>query len=38
MTALSRRDPLTGLLNRAGFEQFLERQAQAGLGATLGLL
>ena len=38
LTALSQRDPLTGLLNRAGFEQFLERQAQAGLGATLGLL
>ena len=38
LTALSQRDPLTGLLNRAGFEQFLERQAQAGLEATLGLL
>lgn len=38
LTALSQRDPLTGLLNRAGFEQFLERQAAAGLGATLGLL
>ncbi len=38
LTALSQRDPLTGLLNRAGFEQFLERQAGAGLGATLGLL
>ena len=38
LTALSQRDPLTGLLNRAGFEQFLERQADDGLGATLGLL
>jgi len=38
LTALSQRDPLTGLLNRAGFEQFLERQVEAGLGATLGLL
>jgi len=38
LTALSQRDPLTGLLNRAGFEQFLERQAHAGLGASLGLL
>ena len=38
LTALSQRDPLTGLLNRAGLEQFLEREAQAGLGATLGLL
>jgi diguanylate cyclase (GGDEF)-like protein/PAS domain S-box-containing protein len=38
LTALSQRDPLTGLLNRAGFEQFLERQVQAGLGEHLGLL
>ncbi len=38
LTALSQRDPLTGLLNRAGFEQFLEREAQAGQGASLGLL
>lgn len=38
LTALSQRDPLTGLLNRAGFEQFLERQVQAGLGESLGLL
>jgi len=38
LTALSQRDPLTGLLNRAGFEQFLERQVDAGLGAALGLL
>jgi diguanylate cyclase (GGDEF)-like protein/PAS domain S-box-containing protein len=38
LTALSQRDPLTGLLNRAGFEQILQRQADAGLGATLGLL
>jgi len=38
LTALSQRDPLTGLLNRAGFEQFLARQSDAGQGATLGLL
>ena len=38
LTALSQRDPLTDLLNRAGFEQILQRQADAGLGATLGLL
>jgi len=38
LTALSQRDPLTGLLNRAGFEQFLARQADAGQGAMLGLL
>ena len=38
LTALAQRDPLTGLLNRAGFEHFLERQVQAGLGANLGLL
>ena len=38
LTALSQRDPLTGLLNRAGFEQFLEREARAGQGASLGLL
>ena len=38
LTALSQRDPLTGLLNRAGFEQFLTRQVDAGLGASLGLL
>jgi diguanylate cyclase (GGDEF)-like protein/PAS domain S-box-containing protein len=38
LTALSQRDALTGLLNRAGFEQFLARQVDAGLGATLGLL
>jgi diguanylate cyclase (GGDEF)-like protein/PAS domain S-box-containing protein len=38
LTALSQRDPLTGLLNRAGFEQFLTRQVDAGLGASLALL
>jgi diguanylate cyclase (GGDEF)-like protein len=35
---LSQRDPLTGLLNRAGFESRLERLTLAGAGATLGLL
>ena len=38
LTALSQRDSLTGLLNRAGFEQCLERETRAGQGASLGLL
>jgi diguanylate cyclase (GGDEF)-like protein/PAS domain S-box-containing protein len=38
LTELSQRDPLTELLNRAGFEQALERRIQAGDGAALGLL
>ncbi len=35
---LSRLDPLTGLLNRAGFEQYLERNLREGGGASLALL
>ncbi len=35
---LSRRDPLTGLLNRSGFEQHLERAARADPGCSLALL
>ena len=31
-------DPLTGLLNRAGFEAFLNEQIRSGRGARLGLL
>ena len=38
LTELSQREPLTGLLNRAGFEHFLERQAREGGGASLALL
>ena len=35
---LSQRDPLTGLLNRAGFEQYLERALVEGRGRSLALL
>jgi diguanylate cyclase (GGDEF)-like protein/PAS domain S-box-containing protein len=35
---LSQRDPLTGLLNRTGFEQYLERNLLEGGGASLALL
>ena len=35
---LSQRDPLTGLLNRAGFEQYLERNLLEGGAASLALL
>jgi len=35
---LSLRDPLTGLLNRAGFEQHLERALIEGRGPSLALL
>ncbi len=38
LTELSQRDPLTGLLNRSGFERVIERQIADGRGATLGLL
>jgi diguanylate cyclase (GGDEF)-like protein/PAS domain S-box-containing protein len=34
----SERDPLTGLLNRAGFEALLARQVTDGAGANLALL
>ena len=35
---LSQRDPLSGLLNRAGFETYLERAMAEGRGASLALL
>lgn len=35
---LAQHDPLTGLLNRAGFEQHLEQAAQAKDGGSLALL
>jgi diguanylate cyclase (GGDEF)-like protein/PAS domain S-box-containing protein len=38
LTHLAERDPLTGLLNRAGFEQRVERKVYVGEGATLALL
>ncbi len=38
LTELSQRDPLTGLLNRAGFELCIDRLTQEGRGPTLGLL
>ncbi len=38
LLTLSERDALTGLLNRAGFESYLARKAQAGGSTTLALL
>ncbi len=38
LTELSQRDPLTGLLNRAGFEHFLERLVGEGAGPSLALM
>ena len=38
LTHLAQRDPLTGLLNRAGFETEIERLAQQGEGVQLALL
>ncbi len=35
---LTRQDPLTGLLNRAGFQEHLERRLQDGSGSSLALL
>ena len=35
---LSERDPLTGLLNRRGFENYLEQAVATGAAASLGLL
>lgn len=35
---MAQRDPLTGLLNRAGFEQHMDRLLQEGKGAALALL
>jgi diguanylate cyclase (GGDEF)-like protein/PAS domain S-box-containing protein len=38
LTLLSERDPLTGLLNRAGFEKYLKIKVQQGVGYACGLL
>jgi diguanylate cyclase (GGDEF)-like protein/PAS domain S-box-containing protein len=38
LTHLAERDPLTGLLNRAGFEQYIERKIANGEGPTMALL
>ena len=38
LTELSQRDPLTRLLNRAGFERVLEQLAREGEGGTLALM
>lgn len=35
---LSERDPLTGLMNRAGFERYLDRALSEGVGPRLALL
>jgi diguanylate cyclase (GGDEF)-like protein/PAS domain S-box-containing protein len=35
---ISERDPLTGLLNRAGFESYLRQKCDRGDGATLAVL
>ncbi len=35
---MAQRDPLTGLLNRAGFEQHMDQLLQEGKGASLALL
>ena len=38
LTFLSERDPLTGLMNRAGFESYLEQKVSHGDGASLAVL
>ena len=38
LVELSQRDPLTGLMNRAGFEQYLERSLLEGGGPSLAVL
>ena len=38
LTQLSERDPLTELLNRAGFERYMEAEVAAGRGASLGVI
>lgn len=38
LVSLSRRDPLTGVLNRAGMDHFLEQQWQSGSRLSMGLL
>jgi diguanylate cyclase (GGDEF)-like protein/PAS domain S-box-containing protein len=35
---LSERDPLTGLLNRAGFEKYLQNRSDSGDGASVAVL
>lgn len=38
LTRLAERDALTGLLNRAGFETYLDQRAEEGVADTLALL
>lgn len=38
LVSLSRLDPLTGVLNRAGMDHFLEQQWQSGTQLSIGLL
>jgi len=38
LTMLSERDPLTGLLNRAGLESYLRKKTEQGDGASLAML
>jgi diguanylate cyclase (GGDEF)-like protein/PAS domain S-box-containing protein len=38
LVSLTERDPLTGLLNRVGFENFLQRSVDAGEGPQLAML
>jgi len=38
LVLLSERDPLTGILNRAGFEQFIESQVNQRAGAKLAVI
>ncbi len=38
LTLLSERDPLTGLMNRTGFEAYLDKKVIDGEGASLGVL
>jgi diguanylate cyclase (GGDEF)-like protein/PAS domain S-box-containing protein len=38
LTMLSERDPLTGLLNRAGLESYLRKRTEQGGGASLAML
>jgi diguanylate cyclase (GGDEF)-like protein/PAS domain S-box-containing protein len=38
LTMLSERDPLTGLLNRAGLEKYLRKKTEQGYGSSLAML
>jgi diguanylate cyclase (GGDEF)-like protein/PAS domain S-box-containing protein len=38
LVLMSERDPLTGLMNRAGFESYLTRKCDQGNGASLAIL